>query len=411
MAIMAERPATPPTQSAAGNHQLLTPPRTGESKKRVHFLDEISQPAPKRLPWNLKSELDNLAENFPESLYLHDNYDPTSSDRSSDEVSQARLLLRFDLFCQNRVLISSQTTSGSPVLALEASCPFEGFPFMKLPLKIRRQIYELLLVVPALICVRQKHTAYHEEKRAYLYAERRELLPGIAYALASLTVNGYKFRFSRFRSTNVAILRVSKQIHKEAKMAMYTGNKFEIPCPSTELSPPVNFKIRLFPRGYQQLVQKLNVRVRSFYCFRWLVKGGFGLLKHAYRGLKTFTIILEMECARKGFGKQITLRENEQWLAYVERLHVFWKDELLGSAQCPSNIPSWVHLRVLFDGDRYDDFVDFDRNVDPNNIRMADGVTADLDNGVDIAAEERLMRVALRCGLPEAFQLLKKGNA
>ena len=267
---------------------------------------------------------------------------------------------------------------------------------MKLPLSVRNRIYNHLLVIPALICVRQNHTIYHAEKQAYLHAEHRELLPGIAYALAQLTVDGYKFRFARFRSTNVNILQVSMKVHAEAKAAMYSANDFEILCPSMEFSPPPNFKVPLFPRGYQRLLHKLNIRIRAFYPLQWLLSGGYAELKDAYRGLETLTLIFEMETAQKGFGKRASRNEGEAWVPYVQRLRDLLAVELYGRVGVSKLVPIWINFRVLFDGDRYDDALEIGH----------DGFEA--ANISSERAEEDALRVGIKFGLAEAFELFKK---
>jgi hypothetical protein len=265
---------------------------------------------------------------------------------------------------------------------------------MNLPLAIRNRIYDFLLVVPALVCVRQKHSVYHAEKQAYLHAENRELLPGIAYALAQLTVGGYKFRFARFRSTNAGILQVSKEMHNEAKAVMYGANDFEILCPSLKFSPPPNFKVPLFPRGYQRLVHKLSIRIRAFYPLQWLLNGGYAELKDAYRGLETLTLIFEMETAHKGFGKRACKNESEAWVPYVLRLHSLLAAEFDEHVKVGKHIPVWIDFRVLFDGDRYDDALE---------PRFVGAATASSER-----AEEDALRVSMKRGLAEAFELFKK---
>lgn len=136
-------------------------------------------------------------------------------------------------------ILECHVDSQDPVVTSSTEKPFN---FMGLPLAIRRRIYSMALVIPAIICVRQKRTAYSDQKQAYLYAEPRLLLPGIAYALAQLTVDGIKFRFSRFRYTNVSLLRVSRQVHSEAKSVMYSKNTFEILAPSSEMTPTPDCK-------------------------------------------------------------------------------------------------------------------------------------------------------------------------
>lgn len=272
---------------------------------------------------------------------------------------------------------------------------------MKLPLPVRNRVYDFLCVVPALICVRQNHIVYHAERQAYLHAEHRELLPGIAYALAQLTVDGYKFRFARFRSTNVNILQASKKVHAEAKAVMYSANDFEILRPSLEFSPPPNFKIPLFPRGYQGLVRKLNIRIRAFYPLQWLLNGGHADLKDAYRDLDSLTLIFEMEVAQKGFGKRACRIEGEAWVPYVQRLRNLLAVELYGQVEVDKNMPIWINFRVLFDGDRYDDAAE-----------LHHGGLATIAAGSATASSERAKedasRLGMKRGLAEAFELFKR---
>lgn len=98
----------------------------------------------------------------------------------------------------------------------------------------------------------------------------------------------------------------------------YGANEFEIVCPNLETSPPPDYKIRLFPRGYQRYVQSLNIRVRALYPLKWLLNGGYGEIKRAYLGLDTFTIIFEMESGNKDLGKALSKMEDERWGTYGE---------------------------------------------------------------------------------------------
>jgi hypothetical protein len=273
---------------------------------------------------------------------------------------------------------------------------------MKLPLSVRDRVYDFLLVIPALICVRQKHTSYHNEKQAYLYTEHRELFPGIAYALAQLTVDGMKFRFTRFRTTNINILQVSKKVHQEAKAVMYGGNEFEIMCPCTEFSPPPNFKVPLFPRGYQRLVRNLNIRFRAFYPLQWFVNGGYAQIKDAYRGLETLTLIYEHEMMQKGLAKQARKRDGEAWVPYVHRLRDLLAMALYGRVDVGKNMPAWVNLRVLFDGDRYDEAHDLYHGS------LATGATTSPAIAGSERALEDALRLSMKRGLAEAFELFKK---
>ncbi|KAF1966213.1 hypothetical protein BU23DRAFT_518279, partial [Bimuria novae-zelandiae CBS 107.79] len=273
------------------------------------------------------------------------------------------------------------------------------FPFMKLPMSVRKRVYEILLVVPGLICVRQNHTSYHSEKKAFLYAENRQLLPGIAYALPQVTVNGFKIRFSRFPCTNAAILCASKEVHGETKAILYGANDFEVVCPNLELSPPPDYKTKLFPR--QSLVQCLSICVRALYPLKWLLNGGFGELKNAYRGLDTLTIIFEAESCIKGAGKVLSKKENEGWVAYVKRLHVMIATEVFAGNKDIKTLPVWINLRVHFDGEAYAD----------TSKPSTHSINVDLGPGnanPTGAAEERLRRYTMKRGLPEAFEMFKK---
>ncbi|OAG06946.1 uncharacterized protein CC84DRAFT_1062284, partial [Paraphaeosphaeria sporulosa] len=228
-----------------------------------------------------------------------------------------------------------------------------SFPFMKLPLSIRKRIYIHLLTVPGLICVRQNHTSYHNEEKAFLYAEERQLLPGIAYALPQLVVGGFKTRFARLGG-NVGVLRVCKEVAREARRVLYGSNTFEIICPALERSPPPDFKIPLFPRGCARRVRHLSIRVRALYALRWLLAGGYASLKDAYDNLEQLDVVFEMEDGVKGAAKGLGKREGDEWAAYVTRLHTHLVTTLFESPhQNQHRLPTWIHLRVLFDGDAY----------------------------------------------------------
>lgn len=280
----------------------------------------------------------------------------------------------------------------------------DPFPFEKLPLSVRNRVYDYLLVVPALICVRQKHTTYHHDKNAYLAIEQQNLLPGIAHAAAQLTVDGFKFRFSRFRSTNVSILQTSKKIYAETRAVLYGSNDFEIRCPSLEFNPPPNFKIRLFPSGCQGLVRNLNIRFRAFYPLQWLLYGGYAEIKDAYCSLATLTLIFELETARKGFAKLACKREGESWTSYVERLQRLLAAQFLAQDANAKMFPAWINFRVLFDGDRYDDVLDL-HHVGIVGLTVSAGM---LGTVASERAQEDALRMDIKRGLAEAFELVKK---
>ena len=83
-----------------------------------------------------------------------------------------------------------------------------------------------------------------------------------------------------------------------------------------ELSPPPDYRIKLFPRGCQGYVRSLSIRVCALYPLKWLLTGGYAEVKHVYRGLDNLNIILELESGTKNFGKVLSKMENEQWIAY-----------------------------------------------------------------------------------------------
>jgi hypothetical protein len=399
---MVNRLKTPPPVLELVNSQLLTPPPTGGLGKRIRFANHTETTPSKRL-----CGLETLGEFGPTDFVEIQQFSDEDQEIDVSDVGSVKSRSSSPSTVSHNSSASSprdkQDGFASLALALHAPEVTEPFQYMKLPLSVRNRIYGFLLVVPALICVRQNHTVYHTDKQAFLYAEHRELLPGIAFALAQVTVAGLKCRFSRFRSTNVGILRASKQVHAEAKTVMYSQNNFEITTPSLELSPPPNFKISLFPRGYQRVVTKVNIRVRAFYLVQWLVNdNGYAELKDAYRGLETLTLIFELENTKKGFGKKMVMGTDEKWVDYVKRLYQLLAMQLYSRTNVGKNIPSWLNLQVLFDGDRYDDMFDLDHvgiGVPPGNGVATIGSER---------AEEDALRLKMKRGLTEAFELFKK---
>jgi hypothetical protein len=297
----------------------------------------------------------------------------------------------------NATILDKQDPLVSLALAIDAPVTAHRFPLMKLPLAIRVRIYEHLVVVPALICVRQNHTAFHKEKLAFLYAEPRELRPGIAFALTQLIVDGHKSRFSQLAAANGNILRVSKQVYAEAKPIMYSKNNFEIVKPTYEMAPPADFSVRLFPVGYQRLVTKLNIRIRSFYDLSWLLGGGHNVIKNYYRGLSTLTLILEMDSASKSYGKTWSRNGGEDWPVYIQRLHGLVAKDLSARLQSKQvkRVPAWINLRVLFSSEAYDE-----------HLAIVDDGTVTLQDGVD----GQFKRAELKKALVEVWALLKKSS-
>lgn len=110
-------------------------------------------------------------------------------------------------------------------------------------------------------------------------------------------------------------------------MTRYGANAFEIICPNLEMSPPPDYKILLFSRRCVRHVRSLSIRVRALYPLKWLLNGGYGEIKDAYRGLERFDIILELEDAVKGAAKMLGKKEGEGWVAYgksLDRIHMMY---------------------------------------------------------------------------------------
>lgn len=236
----------------------------------------------------------------------------------------------------------------------EFSLTEQSFPFMRLPISVQHNIYKLLLTLPGLICVRQNYEYYHDSERYFLKARDRELLPGIAHAFVLTTVGERETAFDEFDNINVNILRVSKEVHAEAKAILYGKNAFEIVRPSLEMSPKPDFRIRLFP--HQNLVTNLNIRIHSFYGLDWLINCRYNDFKSYYRGIGNLTLILELNNCRRGLGKKWLRAEDEGHEAYIQRLHTIIANGISSGARLRKKkaVPSWIDLRVLFSGEAYD---------------------------------------------------------
>ncbi|KAL1792797.1 hypothetical protein ACET3X_009304 [Alternaria dauci] len=383
------RQQTPPCSS------LLTPPSTGGPQKRVRFsdIDDFNNKARRANAVN-EGESPNAFFEEPETLdaETRDDSDDSESTPSANNTVPPSPAPVVSLMAKPTALEKHDTFAS---LALTINAPAttttEPFRFMDLPISVRNQVYTHLLVVPGLICVRQKHTAFHDEKKAFLYTERREFLPGIAYALVHFHVDGHKTRFSLVGCTNINILRVNKEIFSEAKAILYGKNAFEIVRPTNELSPPPDFSVRLFPTGCQRLVTKLNIKIRTFYDLHWLLSGGYNVMKNYYRGLVSLTLILEMDSTSKGFGKTWARAGAEKWATYVQRLQVEMAKELVKKVKVQGTdikiIPTWMNLRVLFSGEGYDEA---------------------MGTVVDLGGVQRVKQDEMRQGLTEVWELLKK---
>jgi hypothetical protein len=397
------RPLTPPPPTG-----LLTPPSTGGSRKRPLFEEaQESHASSKRQNKSQFHEGEFLDEFFQdhnegEEVQIDDESTTSSLSHSGESLASSGGE-RSTADSATPVLSASLATTffdEANAQAVTTNIIAPGpFPFLKLPLSIRNQIYEHLLVVPALICVKQKHTAFHNEQKAFLYAERRELLPGIAYALTQSKVDGFKSRFSRFANTNLSILRVSKEIFTEARTIMYSKNAFDIVKPSSELTPQPNYSIPLFPPGYQRLVTKLNMRIRTLYDLDWLLGGGYNVVKKYYPGLDTLTLVLELDSAAKGHARHWSRKTGEKRTAYITRLRGDIGEYLFEApnSKCAAGIPVWIDLRVLFSGESYVG----------NSPAPGDTLSIAVPSAM---ANEHAARDELRRGLTETFELFKRGG-
>jgi hypothetical protein len=347
----------------------MTPPSTGGRVKRVRFsnLEDLDAGSNNKTGRAINVNEGESAKAFfeepevnfdteiPEKRDAEDSISTASnfglpSPASGSFTTKLTALEKHDPFASLALAIDSPATNKEPF----------RFPFMELPLSVRNDIYAQLLVVPGLICVRQKHATFHDEKKAFLYAERREFLPGIAYALVQFRVDGHKTRFSLVGRTNINILRANKEIFAEAKAVLYGKNTFEIVRPTNELCPPPDYSIRLFPTGCQRLVTRLNIKIRSFYDLHWLLSGGYNVMENYYRGLISLTLILEMDSTSKGSGKTwARAGVDEKWDTYVQRLQSEVAKELFRKMKVKGMdtkvVPTWMDLRVLFSGEAYDE--------------------------------------------------------
>jgi uncharacterized protein YegP (UPF0339 family) len=385
------RPTTPPP-STPSEAYLLTPPPTAPLDKRILLKDEeldssntlrlfntndAESPASFFEDFNEGSDVEAGEKSETETVPSSEGSLPASPIPSTSPVNEKSALEDDQLF-----------TPLAVALAIT-----EPFPFMKLPLALRRKVYEHLLVIPSLICVRQKHRVSEDQEGAHLHSERRELVAGIAYALPQLSVDGYKVPFSRFSTTNSNIILASKEVYSEARAVLYGKNNFEIARPSTEMSPPSDFSVRLFPTGCQRLVTKLSIRIRSFYDMHWLFIGSYNVVKNYYRGLTTLTLILELQSTDKGFGRQWAKADGEEAKEYVDRLQAEVARGLSSGAKSRKavKVPAWINLRVMFSGERY-------------NTKLG------ALNGSANVGSDGFKREELRQGLMEMWETFRKGG-
>lgn len=378
---MMDRSTPPPPQLS----YPLTPPPTAGFDKRDSF-DGIKVASAKPSRSTLVKEGESLTELLDDpqeasDIELSDSEELTLSPTISTEPASPAPSISSP---------KSNTTELQHLLTTPIKAPAvtEPFRFLELPVSIRNKIYHHLLTIPALICLHQKHTGPHGPDPTSTQFQDRVLLPGIASASAYLTVAGLGIPFPRFALTNPSILLASKEIFAEAKGVLYTANIFAIPRPSTELTPPCDFSVRLFPPGCQRLITSLTVRMRSFYDLGWLLDGGCNVVKNYYRGVESLVLVLEIDDVNRGFGKQWAKQEGEKWDGYVKRLRGEivrdWGKKGAGEGKA---VPRWIRLRVVFGGERY---------------------IGELSATVN--AVEQAKRGELRSALVEAWEGCKKGG-
>ncbi|KAJ4342856.1 hypothetical protein N0V95_006796 [Ascochyta clinopodiicola] len=408
MRFSRDRPCTPPPTSG-----LITPPSTGGFVRQGLFVRQQEALCDDRRQAKAR-EGEMLTEFFEDYIEGSDieikdvdsDNDSSTSPARSDNTSQsynseasiATTIVSTGTGIPRPPVFEHPSLLASVIADTDTRAVTGPFPFMKLPPSVRNRIYKHLLVIPALICVRQKHTSFHDEKKAFLYAERRELLPGIAYALAQVKVDGFKTRFSKFPGINLNILRISKEVFAEARAIMYSTNSFEIVKPTNEMTPQPDFITPLFPTGYQRLVTKLNIRIRTFYDLDWLLSGGYNTIKNHYRGLHTLTLVLEVGSTTKSFGRAWARKQGEKWTTFIKRLQTQLADDLFGAdkSRKTTRIPTLIDLRVLFGGEAYQG----------NSGTSVDTVVAVASS----MSTEQFQRSELRSALVESWELFKKGG-
>ncbi|KAH7075549.1 hypothetical protein BKA63DRAFT_533222 [Paraphoma chrysanthemicola] len=381
MADTMDCPSTPPPKA-----YLLTPPPTGGFNKQESFNTASSRRAHKAKEGESPlGFFEDVQEDSAIDLAGLTEDESSSASNNSSPASLASTNLKF-YDKDDLDLVEPSTSLKTPV-------PSEPFPFLDLPLSIRNKIYTYLLVIPGLVSLRQNQSSLPTEHTSFLDTERRPLLPGIAYATAHVTVSGRVMPFSHFPYFNVSILQTSKEIHNESRAVLYSKNTFCIPRPSTELSPPADFSVRLFPAGCQRLVTHLAIKIRSFYDLAYLLSKAHADIKNFYRGIKTLTLMLELESTSKGFGRMWARKDGENWDGYVKRLQGAVARDLCGDKVVRKGrvVPGWLDLRVMFAGDAYD-------------VTIGGGIRAGGENAKMVKRED------LRTGMVEVWELFKKGG-
>ncbi|KAL5114096.1 hypothetical protein ACEQ8H_008028 [Pleosporales sp. CAS-2024a] len=379
-----DRPITPPPQIT----YPLTPPPTGSVDKRDTFKKtKIITTKPRRSFQSKEGEsltefFDGPQQGSDVELTLSDE-DPISTNSSSTTppVSDISFSPKCDLFQQLGILATTITPPAQ-------SGPFR---FLALPLIIRNMIYTHLVVVPGLIRPKQHYTISEASDSGsdQLYIQDRVLATGISSAQARVFVSGPDGPFSHFAYINMAILRVNKEVYAESRSVLYARSTFQLPRPSTELSPLCDFSVRLFLPACQRLVTKVRVCIRSFYGLHLLLTSGGNQIKNFYRGVKNIVLLLELQTLSGGFARKWSKQKGENQGSYVERLRQDIASEAFTNKEGKQikAVPSWIHLRVLFAGETYDEM-----------LRLKFGQPADHEK-----------REELRTTLEKAWKSLKKG--
>ena len=86
----------------------------------------------------------------------------------------------------------------------------------------------------------------------------------------------------------------------------------------------------------------------------------------------------------------------------VKRLHATITTEVFDSKKV-NTLPIWLNLRVKFHGEAYDDLSE--PTTHNTKVDLGPGDVSPTD-----VAKERLRRYHIKRGLPEAFELFKKGG-
>lgn len=374
---------------------LLTPPPTGGIKRRTYSLDaEDDQPMPKRLVMTKEQRptTSNSIDGPPEK-------DSDVGDGVLDSLPTGSSAHSVEETIHNEDDIPVKLATSLD----ETSLP-NGISFMKLPQKIRKRIYSLVLTVPAVICVRQNRTPFEHYPLAYSNTDEIKLLPGMSIALTQMGTFCFKSRVQSFKNFNVAILKTNSKVYSEAKKVLYGSNTFDFLNLTKETAPPAEFRIPLFPPGCARMIRSICIRSPTIYAFRWMMTSGHSELKNFYRSLECLTLVLEIDNLSKGWGKKLIRHHHEKWTVYTKRIVAYIATEIFNCVGIAKRIPPWIHLHVMFEGERYSDTFLLNRD----NIRVKAKGLEDM-NGTD-TDEVDAKKQDLKRAMGEAFEIFKKGR-